>query len=139
MLGYLVKQKLVLAGLVFWALFLGIRPNLSLASLVESKPDILGQYENDLDRIKSFLEQELVQKQLKRAAIDKDELLRRIEKLDEAQLRELALRCDKIKVGGGAGGVFLVIAIVFLVIIAVLYFTNYTLKIEPRDTIPRRY
>jgi hypothetical protein len=139
MLSYLFKQKLVFLALVIWALFLGISPNLSQAALIESKSTMEGQYEDDLVKIKTFLEQELVQKQLKRARIDKEELLNRIEKLNENELRELALRCDKIKVGSGAGGVFLVILIIGLVIVAILYFTNYTIKVEPRDAVPRRY
>lgn len=139
MLSYLFKQKLLFLGLVFWAVFLGIMPNLSQAALVESKGGLPGQYEIDLAKIKAFLEKEIVERRLVDSKINKEELLKRIEKLDPDELHELALRTDKIKIGGNPGGAWLIVLLVGLIIIAILYFTNYTIKIEPRDTVPRRY
>jgi len=138
MLNYLFKQKLVFSGLAIWALFLGILPNLSQASLVESKTGVPQQCKADLAKVKLFLENSLVRRGLERTKLSKEELLKRVEKLDADQLHELAMRCDRIKVGG-SGGILLVILIVGLVIIAILYVTNYTIKVEPRDAIPRRY
>ena len=139
MLNYLFKQKLVILCFAFWALFLGVMPNLSQASLVDSKKGYESEPNVDLEKVKLFLDKEIVAKKLSRMGVDRPELLKRVEKLDKEQLHELAMRCDKIKVGGSAGGIFLVILIIGLIIVTVLYFTNYTIKVQPRDAIPRRY
>ncbi|MCX5656790.1 MAG: PA2779 family protein, partial [Candidatus Omnitrophica bacterium] len=92
-----------------------------------------------LEKVKLFLDKEIVAKKLSRMSVDRLELIKRVEKLDKEQLHELAMRCDKIKVGGSAGGLLLIVFIIGLVIITILYFTNYTIKVQPRDAIPRRY
>ncbi|MCM8766430.1 MAG: PA2779 family protein [Candidatus Omnitrophica bacterium] len=138
MLSLIDKNKFCLLFILFWAIFLGIRPNSGYAGLVDSKSGMGEERDVYLNKIRDFLENEKTSYYLKRMGLDKELILQRAERLDREKLQELARRCDMLKVGGG-GGLFLGILIVVLLIIAVLYFTNYTIKIEPRDAIPRRY
>ncbi|MCM8778235.1 MAG: PA2779 family protein [Candidatus Omnitrophica bacterium] len=139
MLSFIYKEKFCFLFLLSVAIFLGIKPNSGYAGWVDSRTGMPEEKDIYLNKIKSFLEKERTNYYLKRMGIDKEVILERIAQLDPEKLKELALRCDMFKVGGGAGGILLGILILVLLIIAVLYFTNYTIKIEPRDAIPRRY
>ncbi|MGE4357932.1 MAG: PA2779 family protein, partial [Candidatus Omnitrophota bacterium] len=108
------------------------------AGLVESKRGIEEERSIYLEKIKAFLEGKIVKSYLNRFGMDKDVLMQKIEKLQTDELKELALRCDKVKVGGSSGA-FIVILVLLLLIFVVLYVTNYTIRIEPRDAVPRRY
>ncbi|MCM8763713.1 MAG: PA2779 family protein [Candidatus Omnitrophica bacterium] len=138
MLGFIYKRKFLFLFFLVWAIFLGIKPNLGYAGLVNSKVVTEGERGLYLEKISSFLKDEKVIGYLNRFGMDRDALINKIEQLETEKLRDLALRCDNIKVGGDSG-VFIVILIILLLIIIVLYVTNYTVKIEPRDAVPRRY
>ncbi|MCM8784094.1 MAG: PA2779 family protein [Candidatus Omnitrophica bacterium] len=138
MLRFIYKRKFIFLFFLAWAIFLGIKPNLGYAGLVNSKVVTEGERGLYLEKINSFLKDEKVMGYLNRFGMDRDALINKIEQLETDRLRDLALRCDKIKVGGDSG-VFIVILIILLLIIIVLYVTNYTVKIEPRDAVPRRY
>lgn len=138
MLSFIYKRRFNFLLFIFWAIFLGIKPNVGFAGFVDSKIGLVEKREYYLEKINTFLQNEKVVTYLKRFGLDKEVILERIRNLDEERLREIALRCDVIKVGGGSGTIILILFILLLIFI-VLYITNYTIKIEPRDAIPRRY
>jgi|GEM_PF-2500197 len=138
MLSFLYKKKLVFLFFLFWAILLGIKPNLGYAGFIDSKKGFIEEREKYLEKIERFFQDKKVVAYLNKMGMDKEIIWERIKNLDNEKLREIAWRCDMLKVGGNSG-VIIVILVLLLLIFVVLYFTNYTIKIEPRNAVPRRY
>lgn len=116
--------------MALWMLLLGCVPNLN-AMPVESK-DVSLTRNADIETISKFLAQDIVKSKLSKLGLTEPQISERLSRLSGARLRSLAMRIDSVKAGGDAGVVILVLVIIALVTIAILYFTDQTIKVEPK-------
>lgn len=83
----------------------------------------------DLEKIQKVLEIKLVEERLKELGFTKNEIQKRLAKLNDEQIHQLATSLDELQVGGDAGWVivFLLIAILFTLI---LYLSGYRIIVK---------
>jgi hypothetical protein len=77
----------------------------------------------DLETVQKALEIKLVRQRLEQMGFSQEEVLQRIQTLDDSQLHELATKIDEVRVGGDGLGIIialLVIAILVVVLVMLL-------------------
>ena len=130
----LLRRKGILFTMAVWACLLGCLPSSSSAMPVESRVSVIqgvNAREADIRTISSVLEKETIRQRLARLGLKEGEIKERLVRLDDAELHSLAMKVERIRAGGDSS-LAIGIAILLLIIIAVLYFTDYAIKIEPR-------
>gem|GEM_PF-5168150 len=85
-----------------------------------------------IDKILSLYDTRTFSSWMRTRNISREEFGEKLAKLDTVQLQSLSSRADKIYAAGDLGGVLVLIAIITLVVIAILYFTDYSVRIEPK-------
>ena len=135
----LLRKKPVYLFMALWAAVLGCAPANAPAMPVESgiASAACSQRQADLTSISRFLEQEAVRQKLAEMGLEESEIRYCLSRLDDSQLRQLTLRVEGIKAGAGASW-FLVVIFLGLVFIAVLYFTEYHIVLEPKSKTEKR-
>ena len=131
----LLEKKRIFIFMAMWACLLGISPRISFCMPVNSLPSsaqVSQQKIDDLGKLNSFLELEPVKKKLLRMGLGKNEINQRLAKLDDATLHRLAQRAGKITAGGDSTGIVIILILLTLIFVAILYFTDRVVKIEPR-------
>ncbi|KPK39834.1 MAG: hypothetical protein AMJ78_07855 [Omnitrophica WOR_2 bacterium SM23_29] len=129
-LGSVKKVKKLCYFISLWVFLLSCVPNLN-AMPVESKEVTLNR-NADIETISKFLAQDIVKSKLSKMGLTEAQVSERISRLSDAQLRSLAMRIDSVKSGGDASTIIIVLLILSLVVIAILYFTDQTIKLEPK-------
>ncbi len=133
MIKFILKRRLIAYLIIGWAFLLGCLPANCLAMPVSSevlRNEAKSLRQRDINKIYSLLEEKVVQKNLVKIHLNNNELKERIAKLSDAQIHRLANRLDGVKIGGSAGGVILIVAIVVGIIMLILYFTGRSLRIS---------
>jgi hypothetical protein len=113
-------MKCVSCYLVVAMFVIGIVPNVD-AGLSPSEVIILSQTErtSDLQKIQEILETKMIRTRLEQLGFSQDEIQARVTQLNDQQIHQLALNLDKMKVGGDALGV--VVVLLLLGIFVLLY------------------
>ena len=133
MINFLLKRKLLAYLIIGWAFLLGCLPTNVLAMPVSSevlRNEGRNLRQADLAKIYSFLEKGVVQGRLTRMKLGSSEIKTRLSRLSDSQLHRLASQVDKVKLGEGAGGTILIVALVVGIILLILYLTGRSLSIE---------
>lgn len=134
----LLEKKKVLIFMSVWACFLGALPRVSFGMPVDSAQSTVQlnqQRAEDIEKVNSLLELDAVRKKLHKLGLSHAQINDRLSRLDDTALHKLALRAEKIKAGGDAATVALVIAVIALIFVSILYFTDRIIKVEPRRPI----
>jgi len=132
MIRFLLKRRMIAYLIIGWAFLLGCLPINSLAMPVSSKvlrSETKNLREADLTKIYSFMEKGIVRNKLVKMKIKSSDIKARLANLSDSQIHRLAVRIDKVKLGGDVGGV-LVIALIVGIVVLVLYLTGQSLHIE---------
>jgi hypothetical protein len=113
-------MRCVSCYLVFAMFVVGIVPRVD-AGLSPSEVIALSQVDrvSDLQKIQEILETKMIRTRLEQLGFSEDEIQARLTQLNDQQIHQLALKLDKIKVGGG--GLEILIVILLIGILAVLY------------------
>ena len=113
-------MKCVSCYLVVAMFVIGIVPNVD-AGLSPSEVIVFSQTErtSDLQKIQEILETKMISTRLEQLGFSQDEIQARVTKLNDQQIHQLALNLDKMKVGGDALGV--VVVLLLLGIFVLLY------------------
>lgn len=127
----ILKNKRIYFIMLLLALWFGCIPSPSFALPVGSY-DQNTTYLRDREIIDSFLAQELISEKLTRMGLSKDEIDSRLDKLSDWEIRQLAMRLEKIKAGSG-GGWAIALAVVLLLIGMVFFFLTHTIHVEPKE------
>ncbi len=127
----LLKRKGILVLMLAIAMICGISPANAIAMPVDSQIAVSSsQKAMHIEKIQSFLNQSLVQNRLAKLGLSKESAMQYVSKMDEARLAKLAGRIDSIDKASGDGTVILLV--ILLIVLCVLYFTDYRVKLEPR-------
>lgn len=120
LIGYLVGAMLVIGTAQAYA---GFSPSQAVGLLA-------GERSADLGRIQTFLESRLVGERLKALGFSADEVQARLAQFSDRQLHEIALRLDRLQVGGDALAVLIPLVVVLLIVALVLVGTGRTIVIK---------
>ena len=114
----MIKKHLVWY-LVCVMFVIGITPRLE-ASFAPSEglAPALSTRTMDTERIRTVLEQKLVQQRLQDLGFSADEISTRLSELTDAQIHHFATRLDDLKIGGN--GLGLVIAVLVIIVLVLL-------------------
>ena len=127
----LLKRKGILMLMLTIAMLCGISPSNAIAMPVDSQVVVSSsQHAMHIEKIQSFLNQSMVQNRLAKLGLSKESAMRYVSKMDEAQLAKLSGRIDSIDKASGDATV--VLLVILLIVLCVLYFTDYSIKLEPR-------
>ncbi len=109
--------------LVAAMLVIGVTPR-AFAGFSPSEPVGLSPAErnSDLQNLRQFLEIKIVRERLKEYGFTGEEIQSRLDRLNDMQLHELALKLDDLQIGGdgGLGVLVALVAIALLVFVLVL-------------------
>lgn len=83
----------------------------------------------DLEKIQRVLEIKLVEERLKELGFTKNEIQKRLAKLSNEQIHQLATSLDELQVGGDAGWVIVFLLIAILVTL-ILYLSGYRIIVK---------
>ncbi|MBU1045045.1 MAG: PA2779 family protein [Candidatus Omnitrophica bacterium] len=128
----LLKIKGVLRLMLVLAMLCGISPANSIAMPIDSQLVIQSSAGQNiyLEKVENFLNQDIVQKRLSKIGMSKEDAQIYVSQLDSVQLERLAKKVDTIESAGNTGVVILLVLV--LIAMCVLYFADYSLKLEPR-------
>lgn len=84
---------------------------------------------SDIKKIQKVLEMKKVEEKLKELGFSTNEIQKRLDKLSDDQIHELALHLDRLQVGGDAGWVIVFLLIAILGVL-VLYLSGYRLVLR---------
>ena len=124
-----MKRKLMkgfacaLVGVMF---VVGAAPQ-GMAGFAASEPmgRLLIDRLSDLGKMQKALESKIVRERLHQMGFTADEIQGRLDRLEDGQIHQFALRMDAAKVGGDAGlGVIVVLLALLLVVSAIAYFSG---------------
>ncbi len=129
----LLRYKCVFKIMLAIALLLGAVPQVSIAMPVSSQAAFHSELASNvyMQKIQSFLDRQIVQKKLAKMGISPKDIYAYLNNMPHSQLKQLAAKVDTVKSGGDGG--LVIVLMLLLIVMAVLYFTDYGLKLEPRD------
>ncbi len=124
-------RKCVVWYLVAAMFVIGITPRVYAGF---SPSDVIGLSQNerasDLQRIQKFLEMKMVGERLKEFGLTPDQIQGRLSQLDDAQIHQLALKVDDLKVGADALGIVIVVLVIVILVIVVLQLTGHRIILK---------
>jgi len=132
----LLRRKGILSLMLAMAILFGMAPQTAMAMPVDSQLIVhqsaaRGMY---IEKVQSFLNKEIVQNRLSKLGMNEQAVSEYIGQLDDARLEQLAKRVDTINAAGDTGVVILLV--VLLVMVCVMYFADYRIKLVPREHNP---
>lgn len=132
-LNGLLKRKGIFVFMLAVAVMLGFSPQTGLAMPAGSQPIIADSSSQSvyMEKIQVFLNRQVVQKRLSKLGMSKESIQEYLGQMDEARLKQLAARIDKLNAAGDTA--LVVLLIVLLVAMCVMYFADYRIKLEPRN------
>lgn len=121
---FLLDKRICKFVLVFY-FFVALIPSTGEASLIESRLSTGEQISERAEKIESVrkaLEHKVVAQRLADHGLSQDEVMARMNSLDDKQLHQLASLSDEV--GGGIGGVIIGVLLVALIIVVILKITD---------------
>jgi len=124
--------KKILVGYLVLAMFIiGITPRvfagMSPSEVIALNP---GDRTADLQKIQKFLELKMVCERLKALGFMPEEIQSRLSRLDDAQIHQLALQFDDLKVGGDGGEVVIILLLVAILVVVVIYAMGHRIVVK---------
>lgn len=86
----------------------------------------------DIDKIVSVFKHDIAKRRLLSLRITEGDLRARLARLPDSEIGRIAKNADIINAGGDAGGVIIAVVFIVLIIVSILYFTDYAIKVEPK-------
>jgi len=130
----LLKKKYVLNLMLFIALVCGAGPRICFAMPVNSHTSLNTVINRDdcyLEKVQNFLQKDIVQKKLAKLGLSKTAIDQYINNLDKVELQNLARKVGHLDSAGDSG--LVVVLFLLLIVVSFLYFSDYAIKLEPRD------
>jgi len=133
MVNGLLKHKGILRVMLALAIFMGLSPQIAPAMPVDSYgvSAATSAREAYISHIQKVFDSEVAQARLSAMGVTRDSLEQGVQKLSDVQLQKLAARADAVTSGGDSG--ITVVLLLIIVVLAILYFADYQMKIEPRE------
>ncbi len=111
----------------------GIVPRVD-AGLSPSEVIALSQIDrvSDLQKIQEILETKMIRTRLEQLGFSQDEIQARLTQLNDQQIHQLALKLDKIKVGGGGLEILIVILLIGILVVLYLQYSGRKIVIQKK-------
>jgi hypothetical protein len=124
--------KKILVGYLVLAMFMiGITPRV-FAGMSPSEMIALNQGDPaaDLQKIQKILEIKMIRERLQALGFKADEIQARLKQMDAAQIHQVALRLDDLKVGGDGGEVVIILLLLAILVVVVIYAMGHKIIIK---------
>jgi hypothetical protein len=107
---------------------IGITPRV-YAGFSPSEPISLSSSDraSDLQKIRQVVEMKMVRERLEELGFTQDEINKRLDQLSDAQIHQLALQLDELRVGGDGWAVVIVLLLIAAIVLLVMYLSGYRL------------
>jgi hypothetical protein len=129
MKGFL--KKLLVGYLILAMFMIGVTPRafagMSPSELIGLHP---GDRTADLHKIQKFLELKMIRERLQALGFMPEEIQSRLSRLDDAQIHEIALQFDDLKVGGDGGEAVLIILLIAILVVVVIYAMGHRIVVK---------
>jgi hypothetical protein len=124
-------MKYIASYLVFAMLILGIVPRVD-AGFVPSEIITHLQIDRtaDLQKIQKVIETKMVRERLENLGFTEDEIQKRLSQLSDAQIHNLALNLDQLKVGGYGLGILVALLVIAMLVVALVYLTKHRVIVK---------
>ena len=124
-------KKWITWYLVMAMFVIGITPRV-FAGFSPSEFTSLGPAERaaEVEKIQKFLEMKVVRERLQELGFTPDEIQSRLNQLSDPQIHQLALQVDKLKVGGDAAGVIIVLLVIAILVIVIIQLTGHKVVVK---------
>lgn len=128
----LLKQKLVFGLMLSLAILCGIAPQCAIAMPMDSQVSLYdGALKTAyLEKARNFFNSALVKNKLAKLGLSEKTIDGYLSGIDESGLKQLAGKIDTVESAGDT--TVILILMLLLILVSVLYFNDYALKVEPR-------
>jgi hypothetical protein len=119
--GILDRRLVLLVTCIFC--FFVVLPPQARAAIIESRTSdgqTLSQRANDLNAVRTMLEQDIVVQRLADYGYSKEEALMKIENASDAQLHQLASLSDNLAAGADGLGIIVTLLVIILLVILIM-------------------
>ena len=124
-------RKYIASYIVFAMFILGIVPGVDagfIPSDIVAHPQI--DRTADLQKIQKVIETKMVRERLVNLGFTEDEIQKRLSQLSDAQIHNLALNLDQLKVGGDGLGILAALLVIALLVVALVYLTKHRVIVK---------
>ena len=112
------KLALLVTATAMGYLLLG---SCALANPAPSRERAESAREQSLRRIHSLLDSQAARERLEKMGLDRQDLERRLDRLDDEQLRQLSERLDGLAVGGDGLGLVIALLTIAVLVLLIIY------------------
>lgn len=128
---YLLNCKFV-SLLALWAIFISVPPSDALAMPSASVADFsaLSMRQVQIDKILAVLSQPQARAHLVLMGLNEKELKGKLSRLDDQQLALVASEADKVKAGGDALGVIVILLVIAILVVVLMKLQNKEIVIK---------
>ena len=124
-------MKYVACYLAFLMFLVGIAPKVD-AGLSPSEAIALAQFDRaaDLEKIQKVLETKMVGERLRDLGFTENEIQGRLSLLSDAQIHNIALDLDQLKVGGNGLGIVIVLLVIAILVVLLIQLTGHKVVVQ---------
>jgi hypothetical protein len=124
-------KRLPVGYLALAMFIIGITPR-AFAGMSLSEIIALNQGDRtaDLQKIQKFLELKMIRERLQNLGFTADEIQARLNQMETAQIRQIALRLDDLQVGGNGGEAVIILILVAILVVVVIYAMGHKIIIK---------
>jgi hypothetical protein len=124
-------MKYIACYLAFVMFLIGIAPKVD-AGLSPSEVVAIAQPDRaaDLQKIQTVLETKMVGERLKDLGFTENEIRERLRMLSDAQIHNIALDLDQLKVGGNGLGVVIALLIIAILVVLLIQLTGHRVVVQ---------
>jgi hypothetical protein len=122
-------KKFLVCYLSVAIVFMGIVPRVYAGFSPSEIVPTPSERASDLDRVQKVLELKMVQEKLKALGFTEEEVTKRLGRLNDDQLHQLALQLDELKAGGDGAAVLIIVLLVAILVGVILYLTGHRIVV----------
>ena len=130
---YLLNRNFV-SLLALWAIFISVPPSDAVAMPSGSVADFsaLSMRQVQIDKILAVLSQPQARAHLMLMGVNEKELEGKLSRLDDQQLALVASEADKVKTGGDALGVIVILLVIAILVVVLIKLQNKEIVIKDK-------
>jgi len=124
-------MKYIACYLAFVMFLLGIAPKVD-AGLSPSEVVAIAQSDraSDLEKIQKLLETKMVGERLRDLGFSESEIRERLSMLSDAQIHNIAMDLDQLKVGGNGLGIVIVLLVIAILVVLLIQLTGHKVVVQ---------
>jgi len=124
-------MKYIACYLAFVMFLIGIAPKVD-AGLSPSEVVAIAQSDraSDLEKIQKLLETKMVGERLRDLGFSESEIRERLSMLSDAQIHNIAMDLDQLKVGGNGLGIVIVLLVIAILVVLLIQLTGHKVVVQ---------